>query len=69
MNKKLIILCVIIAGAILYWAYRQDTLGTVLPYFIIALCPLMHLFMMKGMHQSNNKESSKKNDEKNQSCH
>lgn len=66
MNKKLIILCVIIAGAIFYWFFRQGQLGVVLPWALIAVCPIMHLFMMKNMHHNN--ESSKDDDKKN-SCH
>lgn len=66
MNKNLIILCVIIAGAFFYWFYRQGQLGAVLPWALIAACPIMHLFMMKSMHHNDN---NSKEDDKKDNCH
>lgn len=64
MNKNLLIFCLIIVGAILFWFYRQGQLGIILPYFLIALCPIMHLFLMKDMHQKSDPNNNKKH-----SCH
>lgn len=69
MNKNLIIFCVIIAGAVLFWFYREGRLGAILPWVLIAVCPLMHLFMMKGMHHGGADNSDSAKDKKNQSCH
>lgn len=57
MNKKLIIICVVIAVIVLFLTYRQNILGTILPYFIIALCPLMHVFLMN--HKSTGVKNNK----------
>ena len=67
MNKNLLIFCLIIVGTILFWFYRQGQLGVILPWVLIAACPLMHLFMMKNMHDDNNNDTKK--EDKKHSCH
>jgi len=48
-RRKLLFLCVggIIAVFIIL-KIMNVKIGTILPYGIILLCPLMHIFMMKG---------------------
>ena len=67
MKKYLLVSCVVIAAAILYWFYRQGQLGAILPWVLIAACPLMHLFMMRNMHHDDNNGTKK--DDKKHSCH
>ncbi|WP_434565223.1 DUF2933 domain-containing protein [Thermoanaerobacterium thermosaccharolyticum] len=41
---------------------QMKFLTTILPFLFLLLCPLMHLFMMKGMHSHNhNHEQDKGN--------
>lgn len=69
MNKKMIIFCVVVLGAILYWFYREGRLGSILPWAFIAVCPFMHLFMMKSMNHGDRNYIDNTKEKKNQSCH
>lgn len=36
---------------------------------VILLCPLMHFFMMRGMHKGDHQHEKDKKDDKTKSCH
>lgn len=47
-SKHLVFLLFSIMGGLFLWnEYRADLIGA-LPYLILLLCPLMHIFMHKG---------------------
>jgi hypothetical protein len=53
-----------VAGFFLWTEHKAHLLG-VLPYFIILLCPLMHIFMHKGhggQHGSSDDKDKHKNE-------
>ncbi|WP_333507892.1 DUF2933 domain-containing protein [Thermoanaerobacterium thermosaccharolyticum] len=39
---------------------QMKFLTTILPFLFLLLCPLMHLFMMKGMHSHNHSHEQDK---------
>jgi len=50
-SSKLRVLFLCVAGAaagIIILKLMNIRIGTILPYAIFLLCPLMHIFMMKG---------------------
>lgn len=48
-GNKLLLLCVGgIVTALIILKIMNVKIGAILPYGIILLCPLMHIFMMKG---------------------
>lgn len=46
----LMTLCVVGLGALLILPSLGISIGTLLGFLLILLCPLMHLFMMRGGH-------------------
>lgn len=56
--NQLVLLLVIIVGGLFLWnEYRENLMGA-LPYLIILLCPLMHIFMHKGHGNKDNKHNT-----------
>ncbi len=64
--KNLWIICAIalVLVAILVFKDKILTFG---PWLIILVCPLMHFFMMKGMHSQNHAKNADHHKDKN--CH
>jgi hypothetical protein len=70
MNKKnhglwhgiLMLLCCLIPLALIFGLSKQG-FGGVLSYGLLLLCPLMHIFMMAGMHGGDKKGSCHGNEE------
>ncbi len=63
----LLISVVILAG--LAYAFQLEPILRILPYGLILLCPLMHIFMMTG-HGNHEKNAEKTpTDKKKPSCH
>ena len=56
-HKKSVVICGVLFVAFLAGGYAWG-FWTVLPYAIIALCPLMHLFMMHGHPEKKEGEKS-----------
>jgi len=44
----LVLIAVSLSGGYLLWARYQEQLYSFLPYLILLLCPLMHIFMHRG---------------------
>ena len=69
-----LVLAAAVAGAYLTFAHTVHVLG-VLPYLLILLCPLLHLFMMRGMHgqgghsHAGQATAGSSSDEGNTACH
>lgn len=66
----LIICLVAIVGLI--WFFTKGNLRQGPIYLMILICPIMHLFMMKGMHgkhKSDTDKNIKDGDSKTKSCH
>lgn len=58
--NQLVLLLVIIVGGLFLWnEYRADLVGA-LPYLILLLCPLMHIFMHKGHGGHNHKDDKER---------
>lgn len=47
---------------------ENNSYGKYLPYGLLLLCPLSHLFMM-NMHKGSHDHSKNEDNEKNKSCH
>ena len=43
-------LALVLAGGYYLWTEHQAHLLSALPYLILLLCPLMHIFMHRGHH-------------------
>jgi len=67
--NKLLILCFLlpVAGLIAIFVFKVS-FGIVLTYGIFLLCPIMHLFMMKGHGHGGNKEKDNPK-QTGKSCH
>ncbi|KXG77420.1 hypothetical protein AN618_11480 [Fervidicola ferrireducens] len=49
--------CVFMIVAVALLARRFGTAGNILSYALVLLCPLMHVFMMLGMHGGHGKHA------------
>ena len=58
-NGQLIalVLLLVVGGFFLWAEHRAHIMGT-LPYLILLLCPLMHLFMHRGHGKNGNRHGS-----------
>jgi hypothetical protein len=46
--KNIILIGLTLGGGYFLWGRYQDQLVSFLPYLILLLCPLMHIFMHRG---------------------
>lgn len=49
-NKPIYLVVCVIAVSMLIWFFTKGQLGQGLIYILLLACPLMHLVMMRGMH-------------------
>ncbi len=54
-NHFAFLLFIIVVGFFLWTEHRAHIMGA-LPYLILLLCPLMHIFMHKGHGEHHNKD-------------
>ena len=58
MNKRQLPTYVVIAAAVaLVFAARGGSLASLLPFAILLACPLMMVFMMRGMNHRGDRDS------------
>ncbi|MBI4330076.1 MAG: DUF2933 domain-containing protein [Chloroflexi bacterium] len=72
-NKHLLIMlvgCLLpLAALVAVWVFKIP-LGTVAIFGLLLLCPLSHLFLMKGMnHKTQTAEAPARTDSNKPSCH
>lgn len=75
-NKLIYIVICVVAAGVLIWFFTKGQLGMGLFYLLILACPLMHIFMMKNMHNASGsqedqttKQSKESNNQEKHSCH
>lgn len=69
MKNTIIICATVLIGLLLVLVFFKDKITTFLPFLILLACPLMHIFMMKGMHNHKDSEQKDGGDKNNKSCH
>lgn len=55
-------LAVLVAVAYVAWPGARELILSVSPFLFLLICPLMMLFMMKGMHSCHDEHGTKKGD-------
>lgn len=70
-GKWLMICLVVLAAVVIAVTVFRVPLGSLLYFGVFLACPLMHIFMMKGMGHGghNSEEKNDKNTQSGKSCH
>jgi len=60
--KNIILIGLALGGGYFLWGRYQGQLVSFLPYLILLLCPLMHIFMHRGHGNDHSSHDTKKED-------